>query len=59
MEGLLGIDEAAELMGLSSWTLRHLVRMKRLSSVKIGRRILIEREELARFVEQNRRTAAG
>jgi hypothetical protein len=36
MQGLPGIDKAAELMDLSSWTLRHLVRTKRLASVKIA-----------------------
>jgi excisionase family DNA binding protein len=50
MNKLLSIEDAAELLGLSPWTLRMYLRKKMLCHVKIGRRVLIETEELERFV---------
>jgi excisionase family DNA binding protein len=58
MEGLMTIDQTAEFMGLSAWTVRYWIRMGKLPSVKFGRRILIEREELNRLVAENRQVAA-
>jgi excisionase family DNA binding protein len=50
MKGLLNIDDAAVFLGLSPWTGRLYVRNNTLGHVKIGRRVLIEIEELERFV---------
>jgi excisionase family DNA binding protein len=50
MKGLLNIDDAAGFLGLSPWTVRLYVRNNTLAHVKIGRRVLIEIEELERFV---------
>jgi excisionase family DNA binding protein len=50
MKGLLNIDDAAGFLGLSPWTVRLYLRNNTLSHVKIGRRVLIEIEELERFV---------
>ena len=57
MEGLMTIDQTAEYMGLSAWTVRYWIRTGKLPSVKLGRRILIEREELNRLVAENRQAA--
>ena len=50
----VGIDQAAELIGLSPWTIRNFIRNGKLAAVKIGRRTLIERKELERLVEAGR-----
>jgi excisionase family DNA binding protein len=57
--GLLTIDQTAEFVGLSAWTVRYWIRAGRLPSVKIGRRVLIERTELNRLVFENRRQGTG
>jgi excisionase family DNA binding protein len=53
----IGLKEAAELTGLSHWTLRQYIREGRLRAVRIGRRVLIEPSELERLVEQGRSEA--
>lgn len=50
----IGLREAAELTGLSHWTLRQYIRKGRLRAVRIGRRVLLEPSELARLVETGR-----
>lgn len=50
----LGLKEAAAMVGLSPWTLRHWIKQGRLRSVRLGRRVLIEPGELERLVEQGR-----
>jgi excisionase family DNA binding protein len=50
MKKLLSIEDAAELLGLSPWTVRMYIRKNLLGHVKIGRRVLVETEELDRFV---------
>jgi excisionase family DNA binding protein len=59
MEGLLTIDQTAEYVGLSAWTVRYWVRMGKLPSVKLGRRVLIERAELNRLVAENRQVTTA
>jgi excisionase family DNA binding protein len=58
MEKLLTIDQAAELLGISPWTVRLYIRNRKLMAVHIGRRVLIEQSELRKFVEQARRVSA-
>jgi excisionase family DNA binding protein len=58
MEPLLTIDKAAELLGISPWTVRAYIRDQKLRAVHIGRRVLIEQPELRRFVEQARLVSA-
>jgi excisionase family DNA binding protein len=58
MEPLLTIERAAELLGISPWTVRAYIRDRKLMSVHIGRRVLIEQSELRKFVEQARRVSA-
>jgi excisionase family DNA binding protein len=50
----IGLKEAAELTGLSHWTLRQYIRTGRLRAVRIGRRVLVEPTELAHLVEEGR-----
>jgi excisionase family DNA binding protein len=59
MEGLLTIDQTAEFTGLSSWTIRYSINQGKLGSVKIGRRVLVERAELNKLVAENRRINAS
>jgi excisionase family DNA binding protein len=50
----IGIREAAKAVGLSVWTLRGWIRHGRLRSVRLGRRVMLEPEELRKLVEQGR-----
>ncbi len=58
MEALIPVDKAAELLGISPWTVRLYIRNRKLAAVHIGRRVLIEQSELRKFVEQARRVSA-
>ncbi len=51
MEKLIDIDQAAAALALSPWTIRFLIRTKKLTPVKVGRRTLLEPCELDRFVK--------
>jgi len=50
MRALKSVVESAELLGISPWTVRADIRTGKLQAVRIGRRVLIEEEELERFV---------
>jgi excisionase family DNA binding protein len=50
----LGLKEAAEAVGLSHWTIRKFIREGKLRSVRLGKRVLVEPEELQRLIEQGR-----
>ena len=58
MEALIPVDKAAELLGISPWTVRAYIRDRKLRAVHIGRRVLIEQSELRKFVEQARLVSA-
>ena len=49
----LTIDEASEYTGIGRNTLRQLIAWKKIPTLHIGRRILIRREILERFIELN------
>lgn len=51
MEKLIDIEQAAEELSISPWTIRFLIRKKKLTPVKVGRRTLLEPSELDRFVQ--------
>lgn len=57
MEALLSIEQAAQKLGLSPWTLRLYLRQGKLRPVRIGRRVLLEEVELSRFIEECRDAA--
>ena len=49
---LLSIADAAKSLGVSHWTVRHLLRTRQLSRVRIGTRVLISAAELNRFIKE-------
>ena len=51
MEPLLDVSKAAEMLGVSPWTVRLYIKQQKLFALRIGRRRLIEPQELRRFVE--------
>ena len=50
----LGVKEAAEAVGLSHWTIRKFIREGKLRSVRLGKRVLVEPEELQRLIGAGR-----
>ena len=50
MQHLFSVGEAAELLGISPWTVRAYIGKGKLAPVRLGRRVLLEEEELERFV---------
>lgn len=54
MESLKSVEEAAELLALSPWTVRLYIRQGKIRPVRIGRRVLIEPQEIRRIVEEGR-----
>lgn len=55
---LLSVEKAAELLGISRWTVRAYIRDKKIAPVHIGRRVLIEPSELERFVSAAKAASA-
>lgn len=51
---LLTVNEAAKSLTLSPWTLRKWLSEKRLSCVRLGRRIAIEPREIDRLIAAGR-----
>lgn len=51
---LIGINDAAAVLGISANTLRQWVCYGRFPYVKVGRRTMVAVEDLARFVKKNR-----
>ena len=57
MEGeklLWSVKEAGFALGLSPWTIRRYIIDKKLQTVRIGRRVLVEPAECRRLIEQSR-----
>lgn len=52
---LHSVDSAARLLGLSKWTVRSWIRARRIPSITIGRRILIEEVVIRDLIEKGRR----
>jgi excisionase family DNA binding protein len=52
---LYGVDAAAAMLGLSVWTLRSWAYSGKIASHKIGNRLLISAEELAKIVQESER----
>jgi len=50
MKPLWSVVKAAGLLGISPWTVRSYVRQGKLRPVRIGRRVLLQEEELQQFV---------
>lgn len=52
MEKLYNNNEAAEILGISPFSLRRKVRLKEIEYVKQGRRVLFSREALEDYIER-------
>ncbi|MBI3782090.1 MAG: helix-turn-helix domain-containing protein [Deltaproteobacteria bacterium] len=50
---LLSVDDAAAALGLKAVTLRQWAAARRISRVKLGRRVLIPESEVTRLIEAN------
>jgi excisionase family DNA binding protein len=59
MEHLLTIETAAEVLGISPWTVRAYIRDSKLHAVHIGRLVRIEQAEVRRFIEQAKADEEG
>jgi excisionase family DNA binding protein len=55
---VLTVDEAAERLRVSRWTLYNLIRSNQLRTVKIGRRRLVPVNALAEYIDQLMEEAA-
>jgi|YNPBryantNP2012_1023418.scaffolds.fasta_scaffold46936_2 excisionase family DNA binding protein len=52
MERLLNNNEAAELLGISPYSLRGKVSRREIKFVKFGRRVLFRKEDLLELIEK-------
>jgi len=52
---MLRIEEAATYLGATVWFVRSLCWAHKIKFAKHGKRIVIDREELDRFIEQEKR----
>ena len=52
MEKLLSNNEAAELLGISPYSLRGKVSRREIKFVKFGRRVLFRKEDLLELIEK-------
>ncbi|MFC5748342.1 helix-turn-helix domain-containing protein [Actinomadura rugatobispora] len=57
-ELVLTVDEAAERLRVSRWTLYNLIRSNQLRTIKIGRRRLVPANALAEYLDQLTEVAA-
>jgi excisionase family DNA binding protein len=55
MEGRVRIWHASELLGVSPWTVRLRIRQGRLAAHKDGSCVVIERAEIQRYIEENKK----
>ena len=53
-EGNLSIKSAAAIAGVSPFTLRSWLRQRRLAHLRLGRRIVIDPQDLEKFLQANR-----
>jgi excisionase family DNA binding protein len=54
-----GVVEAARRLGISKYTVRSLIRQRRLPAFKIGRRIVLAADDVERFLRAHRVDARG
>jgi excisionase family DNA binding protein len=53
------VVEAARRLGISKYTVRSLIRQRRLPAFKIGRRIVLAADDVERFLRAHRVDARG
>ncbi len=51
---LVSLVDAATYLGVSYWTVRELINRQELAAVRIGRRVMLDVEDLDRFIEVNK-----
>ncbi len=51
---LVSLVGAATYLGISYWTVRELINRQELAAVRIGRRVMLDVEDLDRFIEANK-----
>ena len=59
MDKLYSVQQAAERLGVSFWTVYRLARAGRLASVRLGRRRLFAERDLEKLVRRTRGRASG
>ena len=50
----LSVEQAAPLLGVSVYLVRSLVRQRRLAYYRVGRRIVLDRDDLEQFLKAHR-----
>jgi len=50
----LSVDEAAPILGVSVFTVRKLIRVRAVPFYRVGRRVVLDREDLERYLHQHR-----
>lgn len=55
----VGLQEAQEMTGISHFTFRRMVRLGKISSVRVGRRVLIPVAEIEKLVKPSAAAGAG
>jgi len=50
----LTLVEAADFLGISPWTLREMARMGKIKRIKVGARVLFDRNDLIFFMESQK-----
>ena len=53
-QGLKSVDEAANELGISVHTVRAWVSMRKITFVKMGRRVMFKPDDLDSFINNNR-----
>ena len=51
---LFDLNSSARYLGISYWSIRTLINNGSLPAVRIGRRLLIDRRDIDRFIEANK-----
>jgi excisionase family DNA binding protein len=59
VQPLLGVPEAAKILGVSVQTLRQWPSQRRLAIIKVGRLTKLTMGDIVEFIERNRREAIG
>jgi excisionase family DNA binding protein len=52
MQPLKSVEQAAQVLGISPWTVRSYIRVGKLKPVRLGRRVLLAEDELERLVAE-------
>jgi excisionase family DNA binding protein len=53
-ESLLSVEQAASKLGISPLTMRAWLRQRRVSFVRLGRRVLVDTQDINKFIRDHR-----